>query len=399
MKISKVLGEAITDLESSLASAREAASVMTSALESGLARLREAKVHYDRAMTELTCDTPIAPVQPTPQTPPIVTPPPAPEPVAPAPVQPAPVVPSKPPTPIAGPVPVGSDRVIPDGVWAAVDLYAPQEQVNPDVLLAIEVWETGWFTSDAWKDRRNPGGMKNPPASFATHGLVTDRDPEHPTYMRFSSWSEGIRGHAVFLGKGPRYAGIHQTTDPDRQIEAIGAAGYAEGSDSWLVGVKAKYRQVVALRAKRAGTRPVTTPAPTDIDAAILVSAKKAQDLGAGFPYEPETEDGNLGCANVVSWILRDAGVLDRMILNVDGVVDALLALGWRTVAEGGPYQDGDVIAWKATPTSNGHQHIGILDEEGHRVWAYNNSSEDRQVVYESFSQGGRPIRCILRHP
>ena len=240
MKISKVLGEAITDLESSLASAREAASVMTSALESGLARLREAKVHYDRAMTELTCDTPIAPVQPTPQTPPIVTPPPAPEPVAPAPVQPAPVVPSKPPTPIAGPVPVGSDRVIPDGVWAAVDLYAPQEQVNPDVLLAIEVWETGWFTSDAWKDRRNPGGMKNPPASFATHGLVTDRDPEHPTYMRFSSWSEGIRGHAVFLGKGPRYAGIHQTTDPDRQIEAIGHwpakpdAAPRDAEEGWL---------------------------------------------------------------------------------------------------------------------------------------------------------------------
>ena len=400
MKISKVLGEAIDDLEQALAAAREASSTMVAAHEAALTKLRAVKERHDHAMAELAGDTPVAPVQP-PAPPVVATPPsPPPEPVAPAPVVPAPTVPVKPPVPVAppaGPVPVGSDRVIPDAVWAAVDQYAPAEKVNPDVLLAIEVWETGWFMSDAWRYRRNPGGMKAPPASFAAHGLVTDRDPEHPTYMRFATWQDGIRGHSVFIGEGPRYAAIHATADPDRQIEAIGAAGYAEGSNSWLVGVKAKYRQVVALRAKRAGTRPSATPVTTDLGALILASAKRAQDLGTSFPYDPQTEAGNLGCANAVSWILTDAGVLKSIVLNVDGLYDALIAVGWKETTT--PYEDGDVILWKKWTGSGGHQHCGILDEEGAVVWAINNSSGQRRVVVENLAGDPRPIRCVLRHP
>lgn len=295
-------------------------------------------------------------------------------------------------------VPVGKDRFIPDELWTVVDAFAAESGISPDLLLAIEVLETGWFTSDAWIGRRNPGGMKNAPKTFELLGIVTDRDAEHPTYLRFASWQEGIRGHAVFIGRGERYKAIHETKDLDAQIDAIGAAGYAEGSPSWLAGVKAKLRQVQVLRAKRIGTRPSTAAVPTDIGAAIVAAAKAAQDLGESFPYEPETDHGRLGCANVVSWILVRAGVLNAILLSVDDVVEALLGLGWLPVTDG-KFADGDVIAWKESPESNGHQHIGIIDQEGLQTWALDNSSSKRRVIREDLARNSRAVRCVLRHP
>lgn len=283
-------------------------------------------------------------------------------------------------------VPLGGDGKVPPEILPMVSQWAAAYGIDPAVLLAIEIWETGWYTSDAWRDRRNPGGMKTAPSQFRGI-LTTDRDPEHPTYLRFETWQEGIQGHALFLGRGKRYEAIHGTTDPVKQIEAIGAAGYAEGSPSWLAGVKG----VLSRAQKLLGTISVSD---SSLGARIVASMRSLPDP---FPYEPETQGGQLGCANVVSKALVDAGVLDKLELSVDGLSGGLKAKGWTPIQK--PYRDGDVIVWSPNESSNGHKHVGVLDADGSKVWALDNSSSKRKVICEDLAKNTRPVEQVLRAP
>lgn len=283
--------------------------------------------------------------------------------------------------------PTGGNGTVPPEILPVAKQAGLQYGVDPAVLLAIEIWETGWFTSDAWRFRRNPGGMKTAPSQFQGV-IVTDRDYDHPTYLRFKTWQDGIKGHALFLGKGARYAKIHETTDPREQLDAISLAGYAEGSNSWLLGVKGALTKAQQL------LEAVETKADSSLGSKIVAAMRALPDP---FPYEPETNGGQLGCANVVSRGLKDAGVLQKLELSVDGLVGALKARGWAAIQK--PYGDGDVIVWSATASSNGHKHVGVLDADGAKVWALDNSSSQRKVICEDLSKNTRPVEQVLRAP
>ena len=124
-----------------------------------------------------------------------------------------------------------------------------------------------------------------------------------------------------------------------------------------------------------------------------------AYQLPDPFPYADGTENGNLGCADVVCTALETAGVISRSEhnLSVDGTSSLLEGKGWTNV-DPPPYQPGDVIVWG--PTSGGtHKHIGILVVENGQVYAINNSSSQKKPVKVLLSSISRAVDHIMRAP
>jgi len=73
--------------------------------------------------------------------------------------------------------------------------------------------------------------------------------------------------------------------------------------------------------------------------------------------------------------------VMNRVLLNVSGVVSDLKSKGWKTVSP--PYKAGDVITW------NHNGHIGFIDGKGQAI---SNSSSLRTprrngIYYMSVTQ------------
>ncbi len=113
-----------------------------------------------------------------------------------------------------------------------------------------------------------------------------------------------------------------------------------------------------------------------------IVNAAQALVGMRNFPYDPLTQGGSLGCAQVVSTALKNAGVMSKIVLNVHGVMNDLLAKGWQ-YAQVPPYRAGDVVTWKTyDATGDGvmddDSHIGIAVESGNNVQVMNNSSSQR---------------------
>lgn len=120
--------------------------------------------------------------------------------------------------------------------------------------------------------------------------------------------------------------------------------------------------------------------------------------VAQSFPYAPGTENGNLGCANVVSAALKEAGVKIPIILGCDGVCEALLKLPspqtFKKVTPP-PYKPGDVIIWAPGSGSGRHKHIGIVAKNGNSLQAMNNSSSKRHPSWQPIEY--RPIETVLR--
>ncbi len=120
-----------------------------------------------------------------------------------------------------------------------------------------------------------------------------------------------------------------------------------------------------------------------------LVSRYSAR---GSFPYDPATQGGNLGCAQVVTTALKAAGAVTRINLNCDGVVSDLRSKGWRAVSVP-PYQEGDVVTW--TTSRGPGRHIGIIVKNGNTFQAMSNSSSERRPRLHSINY--MPITQVLR--
>ena len=139
-----------------------------------------------------------------------------------------------------------------------------------------------------------------------------------------------------------------------------------------------------------------TTGAANDVGERVKQAAYNLPDP---FPYKPGTDNGNLGCADVVSTALEGAGVFSQgeHDLAVAGVQSKLKAKGWAA-APNNDYKDGDVIIWG--PTSGGtHKHIGIIVIENGQTYAINNSSSQKKPVKTLLSSYNRGIDEVLRNP
>lgn len=123
--------------------------------------------------------------------------------------------------------------------------------------------------------------------------------------------------------------------------------------------------------------------------------------VGRRFNYAPGTSGGRLGCANVVSAILKEAGVMKSIMLGVLAVISDLRNRDWKQVRPP-PYKDGDVITWATYDRSGDGRvdpdtHIGIISVQGGKVYAINNSSSRRIPVKVELNAMNYPITRVLR--
>ncbi len=126
--------------------------------------------------------------------------------------------------------------------------------------------------------------------------------------------------------------------------------------------------------------------------------AKEAMNLvhryptASSFPYDPLTEGGVLGCAQVVTTALKAAGVVSQICLNVNGTVGMLQNVGWKLV-DVPPYQSGDVLTWTVSGRPNAH--IGIVVKQGNSYKAMNNSSSMLRPIVMNINY--YPVTKVLR--
>lgn len=134
---------------------------------------------------------------------------------------------------------------------------------------------------------------------------------------------------------------------------------------------------------------------PGAIGAANRIKQEAYNIVNVGnFPYASGTQGGVLGCAQVVSTILRNAGAIDAIDLAVDGVLAKLRQKRWRQV-QPPPYRDGDVVTWNTTGSPNSH--IGVIVIEGGRPFAINNSSSRLRPVKVELRDYNYPISTVMR--
>lgn len=160
-----------------------------------------------------------------------------------------------------------------------------------------------------------------------------------------------------------------------------GSAG-SSGSSSSAVTVDAAHGSSVAAKVVNA--------------ARGLVSKYSSK---GSFPYAPATNNGSLGCAQVVTTALMNAGVKTNIHLGVLATIPALKKLGWKQVSVP-PYRAGDVITWRTYDrTGNGVKdddtHIGIILQSGNSVQAMSNSSTRKVPSIHSATYA--PVCRVLR--
>jgi cell wall-associated NlpC family hydrolase len=110
------------------------------------------------------------------------------------------------------------------------------------------------------------------------------------------------------------------------------------------------------------------------------------------FPYDRLTQGGNLGCAQVVSHVLREAGV-NAYSLGCYDLRTKLLGQGWKRVSPP-PYKPGDVVIW-SPPAGGRHPHIGVVVQNGNSMKAMNNSSGSRKPILSDIEY--RRVETVLR--
>lgn len=129
-------------------------------------------------------------------------------------------------------------------------------------------------------------------------------------------------------------------------------------------------------------------------DATRAVEAARA--LPKPFPYAPETEGGELGCAQVISTALVNARLLTKVELSVVGLRRALETAGWSKVTAGRQLARGDVVIWGPAPVGT-HKHVGMITHESPGAIVLHNSSSERRVVERPMTSVVRPVEIVLR--
>lgn len=130
-----------------------------------------------------------------------------------------------------------------------IDLEPELGGIHASVMLAIEVHETGAFTSKLWREANNPGGIRFNAKMHQAKYVQNDGSEKNVAFARFATWQDGIRGHARVL-EASRYDAARAAEDPYVQVDRIKAAGYAT-DPNWPRLVKAHLTKIM----NRPGTR------------------------------------------------------------------------------------------------------------------------------------------------
>jgi hypothetical protein len=120
------------------------------------------------------------------------------------------------------------------------------------------------------------------------------------------------------------------------------------------------------------GAALAPTTQGSSLDQAIDAAAKQIAQIGPGeFPYAPGTEGGNLGCAQVASTALQNAGAIQGVELSVNGLVSKLQGQGWGEAQ----CRVGAIVARQGSAGS----HIGVVIEQNGSLAVMHNSSGARE--------------------
>ena len=146
----------------------------------------------------------------------------------------------------------------------------------------------------------------------------------------------------------------------------------------------------------------VTAPGSGSVAAKVVNAARalvSKYSTPRSFPYAPATQGGSLGCAQVATTALMNAGVNTGIQLGVLATIPKLKALGWQEVRVP-PYRAGDVITWSTYDrTGDGRKdadtHIGIVLQSGNSVQAMSNSSSRKVPAVNSATYA--PVSRVLR--
>ena len=192
------------------------------------------------------------------------------------------------------------------------------------------------------------------------------------------------------------------------EVSIIGAEGewYQISFNGQTAYVHARYisqenNQGVAATGDQ-GTPPVQAAARGSVQQNVVDAAQQLlEDYSEpySFPYDPLTNNGRKGCAQVVSTALVAAGVDTGIQLGVVNTINILRDLGWQEV-EVPPYQAGDVVTW-ATYDRNGNgqddpdTHIGIVMTNGNNVQVMNNGSAEGRPLLKPVNY--KPVTKVLR--
>ncbi|MBI3038008.1 hypothetical protein HYY75_03000 [bacterium] len=151
---------------------------------------------------------------------------------------------------------------------------------------------------------------------------------------------------------------------------------------NWLNSLEKNYPQLIN-RAKdllAKAKKVIDANVPLKVTKAITDLKNKYSKAGS-FPYDPGTENGNLGCAQVVSTALKNAGVMSNVVLGVDAVRDAIAKKpkpGYTKV-KAPPFKAGDIITWTTFYSRTNewvpNGHIGIVVTTGNTAKAISNGS------------------------
>ncbi|RCK77813.1 MAG: hypothetical protein OZSIB_2582 [Candidatus Ozemobacter sibiricus] len=199
--------------------------------------------------------------------------------------------------------------------------------------------------------------------------------------------------------------------------ELLGRDPDPHGMETWMNAIRAGTHTMASVRQAiidseeyraRHGNPPAAEPSPVQAPtngslAQRVVNA--AQDLvnryrtSGSFPYDPLTEGGLLGCAQVATTALKNAGVPVSIELAVLRVIPQLRAAGWKEVVVP-PYKAGDVVTWSTYDTSGDGRndpdtHIGIVMQSGNSVQAMSNDSIARRPSIHSVT--AFPVTRVLR--
>lgn len=145
------------------------------------------------------------------------------------------------------------------------------------------------------------------------------------------------------------------------------------------------------------GTNNGTTASSGSLQERIVSCARAL--VGSTNFRGSDVSGGRLACAKVATTALKNAGALDKVVLNCRSAVKDLKAKGWVQVTPP-PWQEGDVITWKTYDyTGDGVKdedtHIGIILKDGNTFKAMNNSSSLRTPRISEINIA--PISRVLR--
>lgn len=102
----------------------------------------------------------------------------------------------------------------------------------PSVLLAQAAVESGWGLSELTAKYNNLFGVTK--GSSWTGKTVQYPDKQNGrmyTYRVYSNWQESILDRNKLLLTADRYKAVREAATPQAQVEALKAAGYAEGAN------------------------------------------------------------------------------------------------------------------------------------------------------------------------